>query len=248
MDAAGMTLRLDGMLVPVETGGTSRKAKLTIERDGSLQLKAAPDVERSELERFLVSKRDWIYRKLAEKEALTAQPVTNELVNGEGYLYLGRSYQLRVLDIDDSRVRLQRGKLILPQSLADTGYDHIIEWYRTTGLTWLKPRVNDWAMRLQVEPQSIEVADLGTKWGSTLPSGRVRIHWATLQLRPLLVEYVLAHELAHLREPHHGPAFWQLLGRAMPNFNERKGQLADVGATIWTGNTQSSSVQGAHQT
>ena len=71
MDMGAMTLRLDGMLVPVFTGGKSRKAKLTIERDGSLQLKAAPDVERAELEQFLASKRDWIYRKLADKEALT---------------------------------------------------------------------------------------------------------------------------------------------------------------------------------
>ncbi|ORC20171.1 hypothetical protein BXO91_23975 [Rhodococcus qingshengii] len=232
-----MTLRLDGMLIPVDTGGKSRKAKLTIERDGSLQLKAAPDVERSELEQFLASKRAWIYGKLAEKDANSHMPVTKELVNGEGYLYLGRSYQLRIVDTDDCRVSLQRGKLVLPRSLDEAGHQRIIDWYCTTGLAWLKPRAKDWATRLQVAPQSIEVADLGNKWGSALPSGRVRIHWATLQLRPTLVEYVLAHELAHLREPHHGPAFWQLLGRALPDFDERKGKLADIGGTTWTGHT-----------
>ena len=56
----------------------------------------------------------------------------------------------------------------------------------------------------------------------------MRIHWATLQLPPALVEYVLAHELAHLREPHHGPAFWQLLARVMPDYEERKRELASV--------------------
>ncbi len=80
-----------------------------------------------------------------------------------------------------------------------------------------------------------EIANLGYKWGSTLPSGRVRIHWATMQLRPRLVEYVLAHELAHLREPNHGPAFWQALGRAMPDFEQRKSALAEVGTSIWMG-------------
>ena len=230
-----MTLRVDEMLVPVVIGGKSRRAKLTIERDGSLQLKAAPDIEQSELEQFLTSKRDWIYRKLAEKEALTYGPVTKELVNGEGYLYLGRSHQLRIVETDDRRVRLQRGRLILPQSLLDSGFEHIVTWYRVTGLTWLKPRAKDWATRLRVNPQTIEVADLGNKWGSALPSGRVRIHWATMQLRPALVEYVLVHELAHLCEAHHGPAFWQLLGRAMPDFDERKKELADTGASLWLG-------------
>jgi predicted metal-dependent hydrolase len=238
MEMGAMALQLDGMLVPVSTGGTSRKAKLTIERDGSLQLQAAPDVERAELEQFLASKRDWIYRKLADKEALSAAPVTKELVDGEGYLYLGRSHRLRIVNTDDHRVRLQRGRLFLPQSLADSGHEQIISWYRATGLEWLKPRAQGWSTRLRVEPQTLDVADLGNKWGSALPSGRVRIHWATMQLRPPLVEYVLAHELAHLREPHHGPAFWQLLGRVMPDFDQRKSALAEAGTSLWMGVSQ----------
>lgn len=129
-----MTLRLDGMLVPVMTGGNSRRAKLTIERDGSLQLIAAPDVQKGELEQFLASKRDWIYRKLADKEAFSAEPVTKELVDGEGFLYLGRSHQLRVVSTDDRRVRLQKGRLVLPRSVVGTGYEQIIDWYRATGL------------------------------------------------------------------------------------------------------------------
>lgn len=246
MNPGAMTLRLDGMLIPVDTGGKSRNAKLTIERDGSLQLKAAPDVERSELEQFLASKRAWIYGKLAEKEAHSDTPITKELVNGEGYLYLGRSYQLRIVDTDDYRVSLQRGKLVLPRSLDEAGYQQIIDWYGRTGLAWLKPRAKDWASRIRVDPQSIEVADLGNKWGSALPNRRVRIHWATMQLRPALVEYVLAHELAHLREPHHGPEFWQLLGRAMPDFSERKSQLAISGSLLWTGALPTNSLQVAH--
>jgi predicted metal-dependent hydrolase len=230
-----MTLRLDGMLVPVMTGGNSRRAKLTIERDGSLQLKAAPDVQKGELEQFLASKRDWIYRKLADKEAFSAEPVTKELVDGEGFLYLGRSHQLRVVSTDDRRVRLQKGRLVLPRSVVGTGYEQIIDWYRATGLAWIKPRAKDWSARLRVQAQTVEIADLGNKWGSALPNGRVRIHWATMQLRPSLVEYVLAHELAHLREPHHGPAFWQILCRAMPDFDQRKSTLAQAGTSIWMG-------------
>ncbi|AZI58892.1 M48 family peptidase [Nakamurella antarctica] len=225
------------MTIPVETDGTSRKAKLTIDRDGSLQLKAAPDVEQAELEHFLTSKREWIYRKLAEKESLRYEPVTKEFVDGEGFLYLGRSHQLRIVDTGDHRVRLQRGKLNLPKAISETGYEHVIAWYRMAGLTWIRPRAADWAKRLCVDPHMIEVADLGNKWGSTLPDGRVRIHWATMQLRPRLVEYVLAHELAHLREAHHGPAFWQLLNRAMPDCEQRKAELANTGAALWHGVT-----------
>ncbi|WP_432887996.1 SprT family zinc-dependent metalloprotease [Kribbella sp. CA-245084] len=229
-------LHLDGLRVPVETGGASRKAKLTIEADGSLRLRAAGDVATDELTRFLASKRDWVYRKLAEKEVLQNEPVTKELVDGEGFLYLGRSHRLKLAKTD-SAVRLERGRLVMPSELAADGPVHLIAWYQRCGETWLRPRVRAWAERLRVEPVAIEVADLGHKWGSATAGGRVRIHWATLQLSPQLVDYVLAHELAHLREAHHGPAFWQLLARVMPDYDERKRELAQRGARLWFGGT-----------
>jgi predicted metal-dependent hydrolase len=229
------TLQLDGMTVPVETGGTSRRAKLTIERDGSLQLRAAEDVATDELQAFLVSKREWIYKKLAEKEMLQHEPITKELVDGEGFLYLGSSHRLRIAATKDLRVRLDRGRLVLPESLASNGYEHVVSWYQTRGVAWLRPRVTDWAARLRVKPGTLEVADLGHKWGAATAGGRVRIHWAAMQLRPTLIDYVLAHELAHLRQAHHGPSFWQLLGRVMPDYGDRKAELAKVGAGLWFG-------------
>ncbi|WP_244231282.1 M48 family metallopeptidase [Saccharomonospora piscinae] len=230
------TLELDGMSVPVEIGGTARRATLTVERDGSLRLRAAPDVEQTELREFLISKREWIYRKLAEKEALLQEPATKELVDGEGFLYLGRSYRLRIADTSGD-VRLHRGRLELPRSSLHAGDRAIINWYARCGTAWLQSHVRQWSTRLRVNVKRLEVTDLGHKWGSATNPGRIRIHWATMQLRPLLVDYVLAHELAHLREPHHGPSFWQLLARVMPDYDERKVDLAKEGIGLWFGHT-----------
>ncbi len=216
-------------------GGRSRRAQLTIERDGSLRLRAADDVGSDELTRFLATKRGWIYRKLAEKEELQFQPVHKEVVDGEGFAYLGRNYRLRVVDTAETRVRLERGRLLLPASRRSDGSAAIIEWHSRRGLTWLRPRVRDLAARVRVAPTSVEVRHLGFRWGLATPDGRVRIHWATLQLRPSLVEYVIAHELVHLREAHHGPAFWQLLERVQPDYADRKARIATVGSEIWLG-------------
>ena len=227
-------LQLDDLQVPVEIAGTSRRAKLTIEADGSLRLRAAEDVATEELQQFLASKREWVYRKLAEKEVLQHEPVTKELVDGEGFLYLGRSHRLKLAETGGA-VRLERGRLVLPKGLLASGDAALIEWYRQCGETWLRPRATSWTERLRVDDVPIEVADLGHKWGSATAGRRVRIHWATLQLPPALVGYVLVHELAHLREAHHGPAFWQLLARVMPDYEERKRELARRGARLWFG-------------
>jgi predicted metal-dependent hydrolase len=226
------------MHVPVEVGGQSRRARLTIERDGSLRLRAADDVATDELQSFLASKREWIYRKLAEKEAVRHEAITKELVDGEGFLYLGRSYRLRIVDTETSpRVRLDRGRMLLPRTARTVDPQPIIQWYGGRGVAWLRPRLSEWARRLRVDPASLDVVDLGYKWGAASVGNRIRIHWATMQLAPGLVEYVLAHELAHLQEPHHGPAFWQLLGRAMPDCHDRKHALAKRGAGLWFGGT-----------
>ena len=84
-------LQLNGMTIPVETARRSRRATLTVERDGSLRLRAAADVDRAELQSFLAANLEWIYKKLAEKETFDYEPVTKEFVDGEGFRYLGRS-------------------------------------------------------------------------------------------------------------------------------------------------------------
>ncbi|WP_323958884.1 DUF45 domain-containing protein [Arthrobacter sp. JZ12] len=229
-------LELDGMTVLVErTSARTRRARLTIERDGGLRLRAARDIENGELLSFLRSKREWIYAKLSEKELLYTDPLSKRLIDGEGFLYLGRNHRLRVVPNGAKEVQLERGRLVLPKDQVDRGHELIIAWYRSRGLKWLRPNVSEWADRLQVEPKRIDVDDLGHKWGSARQDGRVRIHWATLQLRPSLIDYVLAHELAHLQEPHHGPAFWELLSRVMPDYEHRRARLALEGSALWFG-------------
>ena len=77
-------------------------------------------------------------------------------------------------------------------------------------------------------PTGLDVRDLGYRWGSLSANGRLNIHWATLQLPPSLIDYVLVHELAL-------PAFWATVERAMPDYERRKSDLLGAGARLWMG-------------
>jgi predicted metal-dependent hydrolase len=231
-----MSIALDGIPIAVETTDSNRKARLIVESDGSLSLRAATDVTEEELQQFVNTKRNWVYDKLAIKHAPSPDEPVKELVNGEGFTYLGRNYRLRLVDSAEPPT-LRNGRLTIGQSVVASGdgAKAIIGWYETRGLTWIKPRAKDWARRLRVAPTGLQIANLGHKWGSRTPDGRIRLHWATFQLPVPLVEYVLAHELVHLLVPNHSEEFWTTLTRAMPDGQLRKAELAKSGATIWLG-------------
>jgi predicted metal-dependent hydrolase len=208
---------------------------ITVDRDGSLLLHAPPDCAPDKLAAWAHSKRMWIYRKLADKDLLLSSRPAKEFVNGEGFAYLGRSHRLLVTDVDT--VRMQRGRLLMPQREVRAGQAAaaLARWYQARGRDWLPSRLGRWAGRMGHEPNQLDVRDLGYRWGSLGANGRLNIHWATLQLRPSLVDYVLVHELVHIIHPQHTPAFWAMVERAMPDYERRKADLIIEGARLWLG-------------
>ena len=210
--------------------------EITVERDASLSLKLPERATRDQAEAFVTAKRGWIFRKLAEKDALFHPPVVKQLVDGEGFSYLGRSHRLLVVDRLDVPIKIERGRLRVRRAdLAHDGVAVIRRWYQSTGAAWLARRIQPWAARMGVGDVAVDVAGLGYRWGSVGKPDRVNVHWATLQLPPALIDYVLVHELAHLEETNHTPRFWQLVGRVLPDYERRKDTLARRGAELWLG-------------
>ena len=91
----------------------------------------------------------------------------------------------------------------------------------------MRRRVDTLSARTGSKPRRVEVRDLGFRWGSCGRNGVLYFNWKLLQLPVRLADYVIAHELVHLCEGHHGPEFWATLGRAMPDWQRRKDALAD---------------------
>ena len=230
-----------GDLVLAVAPPSDRKTiEIVVERDASLVLKAPPTATIERAKQFVTAKRPWVYRKLAEKDALTGPPVVKQFVEGEGFAYLGRSYRLTLITDPGAKegVRLERGRFHLPSKEADRGAAAMRRWYAKVGGQWLRHRIRPWAARLGEEAVEVEVRDLGYRWGSARPATgpqRINLHWATLQLPPSLIDYVLVHELAHLQETNHTPDFWKIVARLMPIYETHKTTLATNGKTIWLG-------------
>ncbi|WP_063819352.1 M48 family metallopeptidase [Herbidospora cretacea] len=221
-------LRVGGLEVAVSVSERRRSVRLTVERDASVTAVVPPQVSKAELVKMVEAKRSWLYRKLAEKRDLGEAPPEKEYVSGEGFLYLGRSYRLRIVASGD--VRLIRGRLELAKGGAAKD---LVRWYRRVGEPWLRKRVQPWVSRMGAEMTGLRVRPLGYRWGSCSQDGQVNIHWATMQLPPTLIDYVLVHELAHLQRPDHGPEFWRIVERAMPGYEDYRQRLRSRGNELW---------------
>ena len=234
------TLVVGDLVLEVAPPSDRKTIEIVVERDASLVLKAPPTATIERAQQFVTAKRPWVYRKLAEKDALTGPPVAKQFVEGEGFAYLGRSYRLTLTTDAAGKegVRLERGRFHLPAKEADGGAPEMRRWYTKVGGQWLRHRLRPWAARLGQEAVEVEVRDLGYRWGSARPAAgpqRINVHWATLQLPPSLIDYVLVHELAHLQETNHTPNFWKIVARLMPTYEHHKITLATIGKTIWLG-------------
>jgi predicted metal-dependent hydrolase len=226
------TLTVNDLRFEVRRSDRRRALEITVDRGGELILSAPPAVPDARLRDFVLRKRMWVYQQLARRNALASQAPRKAFVDGEGFVYLGRSYRLRLVSEADAAVKLQGGRFVMPKALARDGREHLIRWYCERANPWLWGKAQEHSARMEAAPTALRVQDLGYRWGSCGKGSVLYFHWKVILLPPLVAEYVVVHELAHLHEPHHTPAFWRRVERAMPDYERRKAALVARGAAV----------------
>jgi len=226
-------MRIDDLHFEVHYSPARKTVELSVEREGGLVIRAPEGTDPRRLEAAVRAKRFWLYSRMAEKETLRREAPAKEYVSGEGFLYLGRSYRLLLVGAEQDRpLKLEQGRFKMVRPEAKRGREHFVAWYTEHARPWLGRRVAVLARRVGVKPAGVEVRDLGYHWGSCGKRGVLNFHWATILLPPSIVEYVVVHELVHIREPNHTSAFWKVLERALPDFEVRKQWLTEHGGGI----------------
>jgi predicted metal-dependent hydrolase len=227
--------------IPYEIRRSARRGtvSLLIDPQKGLVVTAPQDTPVLRLDAVVKAKAPWVVERLQRARPAPAAPA-REFVSGEGFLYLGRQYRLRVTKGAPEALSLHRGWLDLPiPDVIDPGYRQayvragLIDWYRGLARERLPQWTEAWAARMGMPLGRVVVADQEKRWGSC-SRGVIRLNWRILQAPRPLVDYVIAHELVHLEHENHGRAFWQALGVVMPDFDGRKTRLRELGpALVW---------------
>nr|WP_209262395.1 SprT family zinc-dependent metalloprotease [Thiorhodococcus minor] len=212
-------------------------ADIVIERDGSVVVRAPEWADDDQVARIVRSKEYWIYKTLAEWRDLNAAAVLREYKNGAAFLYLGRAYRLSLVDGQDAPLQLKNGRFLLRRELVAAGDARLAklafqDFFRAKGRLRLGDRVRYYAPKVGVEPLGVEVKELGHRWASCSPGGKLHFHWKCMMAPQTVIDYIVVHELCHLHHRDHGDAFWNEVDKVLPDFRERKEWLRRQGAAL----------------
>lgn len=212
---------------------TASERRITV-TPGHIEVLALTTDDDAAIDDFLNRKRQWLFNTLRELETKTAKrAVVPRFMTGSKIPYRGRMARLTVRRHDGAHVEIdyRNGFFVdLPSWVRDEDSDGIVA---TEIKLWLKRRVRRDVMeiasayrkRFGLTPRAIRVADMKTGWGACGPSGTILINWTLVFAPKAVLEYVVVHELAHLKVRSHGPDFWAHLRTLLPDYERPKGWL-----------------------
>ncbi|PYS85061.1 MAG: M48 family peptidase [Acidobacteria bacterium] len=230
-------MHIGDLVFAVRRSARRKTIGITVDRDGSLILRAPVECPSEQLERVAREKLLWTYTRLAEKKLLFRPTRPKKFIDGEGFYYLGESYRLLLIDQQSGGhrtvpLKLQDDWFMLCRNERPRAEQHFITWYTRQARGWLRTRVTRFAARVDVQPRAIDVRRVGFRWGSCSPTGQLNFHWRTILLPPEIIDYLVVHELVHLREPRHSLEFWRRVERAIPDYLQRKNWLSENGGRM----------------
>jgi predicted metal-dependent hydrolase len=233
-------LKIDDLAFEVRRSKRRKTIGLTVDRDASLIAHLPEVASLEEASELIKSKLVWILQKLASHGKAPDRNVLRrpEFVDGEGFYFLGRHYRLKLVDPKPAEasiptVRFEGDRLLFRREQVNAGEKRIAEYYTRAANPYLNDAVARWKPVLGVTPaRFIHVMDLGFRWGSCSADGTLNFHWRVMQLPPQVIDYIVVHELAHLKVSDHSPAFWKEVGNALPEFRRHRGWLREKGGSL----------------
>jgi predicted metal-dependent hydrolase len=178
----------------------------------------------------------WIAKQRRYFEQFQPLPTSPMYVSGETHRYLGRQYRLKVVTIDKPPETVKLiGRYfwvnVRPES-DDLRVQSLLEgWYRERAQDIFGRRLRvclDASKSLEVAIPSFQVRKMVRRWGSCTRSGSILLNLTLVKAPVTCIDYVVMHELCHLKEPNHGPRFFRLLSRFMPDWESRKERLESL--------------------
>lgn len=205
---------------------------IAVDPEEGVIVTAPEDVSEEKIKDCVKDRAGWIIEKQEEIKEISKPPLDKEFLSGEKLQYLGRRYRLKLIreeDIENISVSLKKGKFFvnIPENLDGAKRrkvvrNNLLRWYYEHAEDKLKERVGKYKDQVGVEPKSVKVKHQQKRWGSCTKNKDLLYNWRIIMAPMSIVDYVVVHELCHLREKNHTDRFWRMLKSVIPDYEDRK--------------------------
>lgn len=227
-------IRFDDLVLDYRLLRSKRKTIGFLIDDDGLRVTAPRWVTLTDIEAAISSKQQWIFRKINEQRERSVRRLQPpmEWRDGATLPYLGTEIRVRVADAAASGIRFDEGArelhVSLPASASEQQLkDRVQGWLQSEAKRVFAERLALYADKLGVTFKSFALSSATTQWGSCTADGRIRLNWRLMHFALPNIDYVVAHELSHLREMNHGPQFWATVQSVFPEFEMARKALRD---------------------
>lgn len=242
-----MTIQHNNEIIEITIKRSKRTtACLRIQPDGTVEVRGPRLMSDAFVRNFVEAKADWIIQKRKEVAEHQSKKRTHTYQSGDVFLYLGEEYVLTLVAAGRKCVELTRsdGPVESPHdtqmchnklTLHTTSFEakaiekHIKEWYKKQATDYITRRVEHFAPEIPGEHTGITMENRKGRWGSCSSTRELTFNWRLILAPPEIIDYVVVHELCHLKHMDHSPAYWKAVGSILPDYKARREWLKENG-------------------
>jgi len=216
------------LTIPIPQLIRSRRRSLALEVriDGAVIVRAPYFVTDSVIQKFVSQNREWIDKVYQRTRHQSEQFAPKKFIEGEKFLYLGQEYPLHIAGEIGGRL-LFEDQFLLSARYLPKARKLFDRWYREEAFSILTQRCQFYAPKIGVLYQRIKLSNAKQRWGSCNPKGNLCFNWRLVMAPREILDYVVIHELAHLKELNHSARFWAIVKKVIPSYREAKKWLKD---------------------
>ena len=207
---------------------TNRKKTVSFQIEkGIVKILVPKHLDKSRIDKLIKSKSKWIKTKLSKVDQILPYR-KKDYVSGEDFLYLGKHYRLKVLKGKKYNIELTDKylKITIKSHTKDNKIKRLLKkWYFNNADNYLSELTNELSKKTGINFRSVKVRNYKSRWGSCSSSGKIFYNWKIIMAPTRIIQYVVFHELAHLKVHNHSPKFWRLLKSYYPNIEDAKSWL-----------------------
>ncbi len=208
---------------------------IQISEDGGVIVRAPHRTPIEQIEGFMRSKQHWIDKHCAQNSARSAQKSQFCLSFGSNLLYKGEHFQITARE--GKTVGFDGKHFYLPPHLnSEQIRRNAVRMYKALAQRDITAKVEHFSQVMQVKPSSIKINGAKARWGSCSAKGGLNFSWYLIMAQPEVVDYVVVHELAHIKQLNHSAQFWAIVGDVLPDYKQRRAQLIELQHLLATQN------------